>query len=88
MDVVNFLGPKLSALIYKDVLPCKGLIRFAIKDAGKNSTLLTYKDINEIINNELKIRLDQVNIPELDQVISQLNKIIIKNQSVFTMSIY
>ena len=87
MDVVNFLGPKLSVLIYKDVLPCKGLIRFAIKDAGKNSTLLTYNDINEIVNNELKIRLDQVNIPELDQVISQLNKIIIKNQSVFTMAI-
>ena len=88
MDVVKFLGPKLSSLIGKDVLPCKGLIRFAIKDAGKNPTLLTYKDINEIVNKELKIRLDQVNIPELDQVISQLNKIIIKNQSVFTMSIY
>ena len=88
MDVVKFLGPKLSKLICKDVLPCKGLIRFAIKDAGKNPTLLTYKEINEIVNNELKNRLDQVSIPELDQVISQLNKIIIKNQSVFTMSIY
>lgn len=88
MDLVNFLGPKLSALIFKDVLHCKGLIRFAIKDAGKNPNSLTYKEINEIVNNELKIRLDQVNIPELDQVISQLNKIIIKNQSVFTMSIY
>ena len=88
MDVVNFLGPKLSALISKDVLPCKGLIRFAIKDAGKNPNSLTYKDINEIVNNELKIRLDQVNIPELDQVITQLNKIIIENQSVFTMSIF
>ena len=87
MDVVNFLGPKLSKIISKNVSPCKGLIRFAIKDAGKNPNLLTYKDINEIVNKELRIRLDQVNIPELDQVISQLNKIIIKNQSVFTMSI-
>ncbi len=88
MDVVNFLGPKLSKIINKNVSPCKGLIRFAIKDAGKNPNLLTYKEINEIINNELKIRLDQVNIPELDQVILQLNKIIVKNQSVFTMSIF
>lgn len=88
MDFVNFLGPKLSALISKDVSPCKGLIRFAIRDACKNPNSLTYKDINEIVNKELKIRLDQVNIPELDQVMSQLNKIIIKNQSVFTMSIY
>lgn len=88
MDVVNFLGPKLSEIINKDVLPCKGLIRFAIKDAGKNPNSLTYKEINEIVNNELKIRLDQVNIHELDQVISKLNKIIIKNQSVFTMSIF
>jgi len=88
LDIVNFLGPKLSALISKDVLPCRGLIRFAIKDAGKNPNLLTYKDINEIINKELKIRLDKVNIPELDQVIAQLNKIIIKNQSIFTMSIF
>ena len=88
MDAVNFLGPKLSALISKDVLPCKGLIRFAIKDAGKNPNLLTYKDINEIVNNELKIRLDQVNIPEIDHVISELNKIVIENQSVFTMSIF
>jgi len=87
LDIVNFLGPKLSEIIRKDVSPCKGLIRFAIKDAGKNPNLLTYKDINEIVNKELRIRLDQVNIPELDQVISQLNKIIIKNQSVFTMSI-
>ncbi len=88
MDFVNFLGPKLSALISKDVSPCKGLIRFAIRDACKNPNSLTYKDIIEIVNKELKIRLDQVNIPELDQVMSQLNKIIIKNQSVFTMSIY
>ena len=69
MDVVNFLGPKLSALISKDVLPCKGLIRFAIKDAGKNPNSLTYKEIKEIVNKELKIRLDQMNIPEIDQVI-------------------
>ncbi len=88
MDIVNFLGPKLSALISKDVLPCKGLIRFAIKDAGKNPNSLTYKDINEIVNNELKIRLDQVNIPEIDQVILELNEILINNQSVFTMSIF
>ena len=88
MDFVNFLGPKLSVLIGKDVLPCKGLIRFAIKDAGKNPTFLTYKEINEIVNNELKTRLDQVNIPDLEQVISELNKFVIKNQSVFTMSIF
>ena len=88
MDIVNFLGPKLSALISKDVLPCKGLIRFAIKDAGKNPNSLTYKDINEIVNNELKIRVDQVNIPEIDQVILELNEILINNQSVFTMSIF
>ncbi|MHA1720831.1 MAG: hypothetical protein ACTSWX_02385 [Promethearchaeota archaeon] len=88
MDVVNFLGPKLSELICKEVLPCKGLIRFAIKDAGKKPNLLTYNDINEIINNELKNRLEQVNIPELDQVITKLNRIVIKNQSVFTMSIF
>ena len=88
MDLVNFLGPKLSVLINKDVMLCKGLIRFAINDADKNPNSLTYKNINEIVNNELKSRLEQVNVTDLNQVILQLNEFVIKNQSIFTMSVY
>ena len=88
--MVNFLGKTLSNLINKPELASKGFIRFAFKDAGLSASLtqnsLDLREINNVIRNELKIRLEKLRIESVNEVVSSLSAEMTKSQAIITMS--
>lgn len=83
--IIEFFGEKLSKLTGKSALACRGLLRFAIKDAGKDTLQLTFSDLKYIIETSLFKRLESVNIHDYQGIISNLSQELTKNQSVLTM---
>lgn len=83
---IEFFGEKLSELTGKPALSCRGLLRFAIKDAGKEALKLTYLELKEIIETHLTKRLESVSVSNFQAVAKSLSHELTSNQSVLTMS--
>ena len=84
---IEFFGEKLAKLTGKSALACRGLLRFAIKDAGKDALQLSFSDFKNIIETYLSKRLESVNISDYKGIISNLSQELTKNQSVLTMAV-
>ncbi len=87
MNVTNYFGEYVAKLIGKKAIICKGLIRLSVKDKYPNKIpeQLNYDEIKEIFNTKLKQRLENVGIPEVNKVISDLNKFLVQSQSLLTI---
>lgn len=88
MTIIDFFGDYLAEIIEKKPIACKGLIRLAVKDKfpGKTPEELEYSDLKIVFNSTLKNRLENINTPNLSEVITQMNSYLIDNQSLLTMA--
>jgi hypothetical protein len=89
-EVVTLLGTQLSRSIHKPVLVCKGLVRLAFKDAGLDLLLsqnaLELLEINFVIENHLKQRLEKLRIENVDEIVASLSLDMTRSQVILTMS--
>jgi len=84
--LVKFLGEILANKIDKEVMPSTGFIRLAIKDDYGDVKDLTIQEIKNVLNNGLRKRLSGIKIQNLDEIISFLNKKLLENQALLTMT--
>ena len=68
MDIVDVFGDFLAEKIGKTPIVCKGLIRFAFKDAGIDIKTSDFTSLKEVLTVALINRLAKVNIPNLDNL--------------------
>lgn len=84
---IEFFGEKLSKLTGKPAISCRGLLRFAIEDAGKDALKLTYSDLKEIFENFLSKRLESVKVTNHQAIAKSLSVELTKNQSILTVAV-
>lgn len=87
MDVVRFFGKIISEKTGKKLINCNGLLRLALRDAGKNPNILVIDEIKYFLKNQVKDLLNRVDIGDTDEIIQELISELMKNQSLFTMSV-
>jgi len=89
-EVIAFLGNKLSEIIQRPVPLSKGFIRLAFKDAGLalllSQNALDLMEINFVIENHLKQRLEKLKIENVNDIVSSLSNEMIRSQVILTMS--
>ncbi|MFX1238247.1 MAG: hypothetical protein ACFFAS_11145 [Promethearchaeota archaeon] len=86
MDVVKFFGPLLAEKTGLKLTPCSGMVRLALRDAGKTNDLFKMNDIKLLINKYLKERLERAGFDKNEEIIKALNLELIKNQSLLLMT--
>ena len=91
-NIITIFGNKISNLIEKPPIACKGLVRFSIIDFRKKSGIiysnaLRFNEFQQIIEGILKEKLKLAQINNIDDVISELLDELTKNQAIFTMSL-
>ena len=86
MNVAAIFGNILSEKTGLKVVPCSGLIRLSIKQAGKDPESVTFSDLKSVFQNELRERLNNVGLDDVAGIIKYMVTELIKNQSLFTMS--
>lgn len=84
--MIKFLGENLAKKINKDVMPSTGFIRLALKDDHGMNKDLSIKDIKHTLESGLRKRLNAINIQEIDEIINFLNKKLLENQALLTMT--
>ena len=90
MEIINYLGDKLSEHINITPAASRGLLKLAIKDEigpFKPLELISFNDLKNVINNSLEKRLHKLNIENLQEIIKNLLEELTKNQSLITMSL-
>lgn len=87
MSTVFTFGFKLAELLGQNDTAGLGLLSLAIKDAGKDSRKMDYKDFKSIFQNQLKARLKKADVTNVNQVVGALLKYLNETQSLFTMSV-
>jgi len=86
--LIKILGKELASKINKEVMPSTGFIRLAIKDDHGDAKDLSIKQIQYTMNNGLRKRLIGIKIQNLDEVISFMNKKLLENQALVSMTIF
>ena len=91
-NIITLFGNKIAVLIGKPPIACKGLIRFSIIDFRKSSdtiysNALTFNEFQQIIEVNLKEKLQIAKIKNIEEVISELLMELTHNQAIFTMSL-
>lgn len=84
--MIKVLGKELASKIDKEIMPSTGFIRLAIKDDHGDAKDLSIKQIQYTMNNGLKKRLIGIKIQNLDEVISFMNKKLLENQALLTLT--
>lgn len=87
-NLISLFGSQLSSIIKKSPLACRGLIRFSITKYTKENNLkreIRFEDFKEIINGNIRNLLSEVNFPQIDEIIEELERLLIEQQSIFTM---
>ncbi|HME56576.1 MAG TPA: hypothetical protein VKM55_30530 [Candidatus Lokiarchaeia archaeon] len=87
IDLVSYLGDFLANIIDKPPNAAKGLIFFSIQSQlGEDAVhVMKLKQIMEVINGALKDRLEIMQGKSADEIVKQLNKKIIDEQSILMM---
>ena len=86
--MLEILGERLSQQTGKGAFECMGLIRLAIKDAGKDPRAsLGYIEWRWILEHPLHQRLIRLSIKNPLQVIDHLNTLLWERRSLLTMSV-
>ncbi|HEC40634.1 hypothetical protein LCGC14_0874500 [marine sediment metagenome] len=88
MNVTNFFGEYLSKLTERRAMACKGMIRLAVLDKHPTKTpdQLLYTELKDIFDTTLKTRLENVSIPNTEQISKEIVSYLVKNQSLLTMA--
>lgn len=88
MNITNLFGEYLAELLGKRPIACKGMIRIAVKDrySDKTPEQLDYKELKEVFNTTLKQRLENIAIPNINEISQSLISYLLKNQSLLTMA--
>lgn len=90
MEIINYLGDKLSEHINITPAASRGLLKLAIKDElgpFKPLELISFNDLKNVINNSLERRLNKLDIQNLQNILKNLLEELTKNQSLITMSL-
>lgn len=88
MEIINVLAEKLGKKIGISPAAARGLLKLAIKDelgSFINYKNLKYEQLESIIENSLRKRLEKLNIENIDQIINYLEDKKKKYQSLITM---
>lgn len=90
-NIVSLFGERLSELIHKPSVACKGLIRFSIKEYRKMKEQdyeepLSISEFEEIVTMKVKQLIIQAGMKDVDLVIESLMEEITRQQAIFTMS--
>lgn len=89
MEIIKYLGEKLSEKIKISPPAARGLIKLAIKDelgAFKPFNEITFNDLKAVIQNALKIRVERLNVQNVENLINYLTIELTENQSLIIMS--
>jgi hypothetical protein len=88
MNITNLFGEYLAELTGKRPIACKGIIRLAVKDAHQDRAPenLDYSELKDVFNTTFKQRLENVGIPNIDQIVQSIMGYLVKNQSLLTMA--
>ncbi len=89
MEMTSFFGAKLAELTGQNLYGCIGLVRLAIKDAGRDpDTQLNYEDFKRVFQDYLIKRLQVLNVSDPDGIVTELVVLLGDKQSLLTMSIH
>ncbi|KKL06001.1 hypothetical protein LCGC14_2600410 [marine sediment metagenome] len=88
MNITSIFGEYLSKLTERKPMVCKGMIRLAVLDKhpAKTPDQLRYTELKEIFDTTLKTRLENVSIPNSEQISREIISYLVKNQSLLTMA--
>jgi len=89
MEIIKYLGSKLSESIELSLPAGRGLIKLAIKDElGPFHPInqLNYEKLVEVIKNSLKKRLVDLDVPNIEDVLDYLLDELNSNQSLITIA--
>ena len=85
MEILYVLSFGLSELIKMNEAQALGLFSLAIKDANKKPGALSYEDCRQVIQVNLKPRLEKMKIANADKVTADMLKLLSQKQSLFVM---
>ena len=87
MNIINFIGDKLSEMTGKNDQHCIGMLRLAIKDAELDpDNFLNYQDYKGVVQDQLVTRLKAVRVENAESVSDDLIVILQEKQSLFTLT--
>jgi hypothetical protein len=88
MLIIYYLGDLLSEKIGISTSASRGLIKLSIKEEFgpfKPISDIGLKDYQDVINNSLKLRLQNLKISNFEEIVNLLLKELITHQSLVTM---
>ncbi|MFX1275503.1 MAG: hypothetical protein ACFFBP_06510 [Promethearchaeota archaeon] len=85
-SMISLLGIELAKYINVSPIASRSIILLAIKDEYGSIGDLNIDKLQLVLSNALKIRLNKLGIPDIDTIIEDLEKALIKNQSILTMA--
>ena len=88
MQIINQLAEILSEKVGISALASRGLIKLAIKEEFgpfKPSNQIGLRDFICLIQNSLKLRLQKLNVENLEEIINYLLDELVNHQSLITM---
>ncbi|TFG15662.1 MAG: hypothetical protein EU535_01680 [Promethearchaeota archaeon] len=89
MEIIKYLGDKLSQQINISPPAARGLLKLSIKDElGPFIDLnqINYNDLCNVLHNSLKERLNKLEISNIEYIISYLLNELTLNQSLITIA--
>jgi hypothetical protein len=89
MEIIKYLGSKLSDYINLSLPAGRGLLKLAIKDEfGPFHPInkLDYNKLALVIDNSLKKRLIDLRVPDFEEIIKHLQIELKSNQSLITIA--
>ena len=89
MEIIKYLGDKLSQQINISPPAARGLLKLSIKDElGPFTDLnqINYSDLRNVLHNSLKKRLHKLEISNIEYIISYLLNELTLNQSLITIA--
>ena len=84
-SLIIILGIELVKYVDISLMASVGIIKLAIKDDFKKEKILNLDNIHVVLNKNLSKRLKNLNISNVDEIISNLEKVAKNNQSLLAM---
>ena len=88
MTIITHLGDKLASLISISAPAARGLIKLAINDEFgpfRQYPQINFEEYKSILENSLRVRLKNLNISNIDNIINQILDELTLKQSLITM---
>ena len=86
MELINFFGLKLAALIGQNGAAGIGLLCLALKDAGLSHTQLNYHRLKITFEKYLPPRLEKAGLTDPEGVAIQMVSLLKESQSLVTLA--